>query len=150
MATLRIYLDACTLNRLTDDQGQLRIRREAQAVEEIFRLIASGRAIWVAGDAVELEIRRNPDVQRREDVLSLLPIAAERVLLTPGVRNRAIALEQAGYGAFDALHIASAEEAVADVLLTTDDRLVKQAVRRLGNPAVRVQNPLDWLEEASV
>ena len=150
MATLKLYLDACALNRLTDDQRQPRIRREAEAVEEIFHLIEVGKAVWVSGDAVELEIRRNPDVQRRQDVLGLLPIATERVAITAPVRERAITLENAGYGAFDALHVASAEQAGADVLITTDDRFLKQARRGLGEPRVQVQNPLDWLQEASL
>jgi hypothetical protein len=32
---LRLYLDACCLNRLTDDQSQSRVRNEAETVERI-------------------------------------------------------------------------------------------------------------------
>jgi hypothetical protein len=32
---LRLYLDACCLNRLTDDQNQSRVRNEAETVERI-------------------------------------------------------------------------------------------------------------------
>jgi hypothetical protein len=61
--------------------------------------------------------------------------------------ERARALEALGYGAFDALHLACAEQAAVDVLLTTDDRFIKQALRSLGNPTIQVSNPLKWLQE---
>ena len=32
---MKIYFDACSLNRLTDDQTQLRIRQEAEASETV-------------------------------------------------------------------------------------------------------------------
>jgi hypothetical protein len=50
-------------------------------------------------------------------------------------------------GAFDALHLACAEQAMVDVLLTTDDRFTHQAGRLLGNPTIRVLNPVNWLQE---
>jgi predicted nucleic acid-binding protein len=55
-------------------------------------------------------------------------------------------LERAGYGAFDALHLAVAEEFGADALLTTDDQFLKQAKRGLGKPATVVVNPLNWVQ----
>ena len=39
---MKIYLDACCLNRLTDDQSQSRIAEEAEAVERILRLLRDG------------------------------------------------------------------------------------------------------------
>lgn len=53
-------------------------------------------------------------------------------------------LEQIGYGPFDALHLAIAEDSGADVLLTTDDRFTRQANRGLGNPTIPM-NPVNWL-----
>ncbi len=40
-----------------------------------------------------------------------------------------------------------AEAADADVMLTTDDRLLKRIARNLGNPRIPVRNPLSWLKE---
>jgi len=34
-------LDVCCLNRLTDDQSQVRIREEAEAVEQVLRLVGA-------------------------------------------------------------------------------------------------------------
>jgi predicted nucleic acid-binding protein len=143
---VRIYLDACTLNRLLDDQRQPRIRREAEAVEEIFGLIQSGRASWIAGAVLEAEIMQTPDTQRRGDILALLRFADQLPHLSSRALVRATTLEQFGYGALDALHLAVAEESGADVLLTTDDRFLRQAHRGLGNPAILVMNPVNWLQ----
>lgn len=144
--SLKIYLDACALHRLLDDQTQQRIRDEAEAVEAIFRLIATKQVQWIAGAILEAEILRNPNVQIREDARMLLRFADEQPRLSNGIVTRATFLEQSGYGPFDALHLAMAENAGADVLLTTDDRFLKQARRGLGNPAVPVLNPLNWLQ----
>ena len=54
--------------------------------------------------------------------------------------------DQARYGRFDALHLAAAEEARCDWLLTTDDRFLRKAARGTGQPSVRVRNPLDYLK----
>jgi predicted nucleic acid-binding protein len=143
---MRIYLDACALNRLLDDQRQLRIRKEAEAVEEILGLVQSKQVDWIAGVVLETEIMRTPDRQRREDILALLRFADEHPRLSPQTILRAAALEQAGYGAFDGLHLAIAEDSGADVLLTTDDRFIRQGRRGVGNPAIPVMNPVNWLQ----
>jgi hypothetical protein len=53
---MRIYLDACCLSRLTDDQSQPRIREEAEAVEGILGLAREGRATWVSSAVMAIEI----------------------------------------------------------------------------------------------
>ena len=50
-----------------------------------------------------------------------------------------------GIKAFDALHIAYAEQGGADVFLSTDDRLVKVAKRNSEAINIRVENPLEAL-----
>jgi hypothetical protein len=89
---LRIYLDGCCLNRLTDDQSQPRIREEAEAIEGILRLVQDGRATWVSSRVLEIEIGRNPDLERREDVLELLVFADEVVVPGPEIAARAKSL----------------------------------------------------------
>lgn len=52
-----------------------------------------------------------------------------------------------GLRTFDALHLACAEAAGADVLLTTDDGFMRKASRGNGDPRVAVRNPLAWSQE---
>ena len=40
---MKIYLDTCALNRLTDDQTQPRILAEAKALERILDMVSSGK-----------------------------------------------------------------------------------------------------------
>ena len=40
---MRVYLDACALNRLSDDQSQPRIRAESEAVQQILSLRMLGK-----------------------------------------------------------------------------------------------------------
>ncbi len=143
----RIYLDACALNRLTDDQSQSRIQAEAEAVEGVLLLVWNGQAEWKASIVLEAEIRRNPNAAARNDVLRLISLAGELLRPYRSSIERATTLEALGYGAFDALHLVCAEQAEVDVLLTTDDRFIKQVQRGLGKPTIRVLNPVDWLME---
>jgi predicted nucleic acid-binding protein len=80
----------------------------------------------------------------RPAVLELLASTADRMILTDEAFRRADFLEKLGYGAFDALHLACAEQAQVDVLLTTDDRFIRRVRRGLGNSAVTVENPVNW------
>jgi hypothetical protein len=145
---LRVYLDTCAINRLTDDPSQMRIRLEADAMERFFRNVQSGKDFWISSSIVEYEIRRDPNPRRREDALAMLSYAKEFHLSNPTAVNRARFLKTVGYGAFDALRLAVAENSRVDLLLTTDDRFLRQAGRGLGKPSVRVANPLDYAQEA--
>jgi len=140
----KVYLDACCLNRLTYDQAQDRIREEAEAVELILRDTHSGEVQWISREALTDEINRNPNLERRLENAALLNLANVTIQVDQSAAGRAKDLEAAGYGAFDALHLACAEAAQVDVLLTTDDGFVRKASRRDGNPGVLVRNPVSW------
>ena len=94
-------------------------------------------------------MRHDPDAERRYEVEVLLLLATDTIPLDSQIVQRAMELETVGYGAFDALHLSSAEAGNA-VLLTTDDRFIKRAARAVGSPRVRVLNPVEWLREQEV
>jgi hypothetical protein len=62
---MRIYLDACCVNRLTDQQSQPRIREEAEAIERILGGVRKGTILWLSSEALIDEIERNPQIARR-------------------------------------------------------------------------------------
>jgi len=140
-------LDACCLNRLTDDQSQLRVREEAEAIEHILGMVRQGRATWVSSTILDLEISRNPDQERRNDVNSLLVLASEVVRPKTEDADRATELQKLGIRSFDALHLACAERGEVDVFLTTDDGLLSRARRHGTALRVRAENPLSWYQE---
>ena len=144
---MRVYLDACCLSRLTDDQSQARIRAEAEAVEQVLVGVRRGTVELLSSEALDDEVRRNPSMDRRVEAQTTLSLAVTSIKIDEDIALRAHSLVGLGYGPFDALHLAVAESAAADVLLTTDDRFLKRTARKLGNPRIPVQNPLSWIKE---
>ncbi len=110
---MRLYFDACCISRLTDDQSQPRVLREAEAA----------------------------------DAETILAFIHEFVKLDDKTVERSLYLRGKGFSELDALHLACAESAQVDVFLTTDDRLIRRANRLRTVLAVRVLNPLSFLEE---
>lgn len=144
---MRVYLDACALNRLFDDRSQARVRAESEAVEDILTLCFQNQVLWLASEVLEAEIWNNPNSNSRIEALKLISLSTTLVIATDALRGRAESLQTLGYGAYDALHLACAEAADADCFLTTDDRLIRRARRGLGKLSVKVQNPVDWIKE---
>ena len=102
---------------------------------------------WVASEVLAVEIANNPNLRKREATRDLLNSAHEIVLVGPTERLRSINLESLGFKPLDALHIACAESGRADILLTTDDRMLRLAKRHDAQLRVRVENPYIWLQE---
>ena len=145
---MKIYLDACCLNRATDDHTQERVRIEAEAVQNIISLVRRGVVEWMSSPVLVLEISRNLDDSRRRIALALLRFATGTVSPTSATRVRAAEIQRLGFGSFDALHLAVAEQGEVGVFLTTDDRLLRSARRCHSLLHLRVENPVSWYLEA--
>jgi len=55
---MRVYLDACCVSRVTDDQSQARICEEAEPVEQVLGGIRCGTFELLCSEALEDEVRR--------------------------------------------------------------------------------------------
>ena len=146
---MKVYLDMCVYNRPFDDQAQVRIRIESEAILLLLQAVQDGRIEMASSTAIEYENARNPDQQRRQAVLDLLRLATRTVEVGTREERRAETLTQEGLGAYDALHVACAESIGADVLLTTDDGLHRWARGKVGM-SLQVSNPVDWIREVLV
>ena len=144
----RIYLDVCCLQRPFDDQRQVRVHLEAEAVKLILAQVEAGDLIWIGSEVVEYEISQNPDPERALKAMLLAAYAGVRVSIGADERARAGELELLGFTGFDALHLACAESAGA-IFLTTDDKLLRGAARLTDDIRVQVANPLEWLRRRS-
>jgi predicted nucleic acid-binding protein len=71
------------------------------------------------------------------------------VALTDAEVERAREIKAMGFLTYDALHLACAEQSGVDVFLTTDDRIIRVAMRHAEKLRIRVANPLDWLLEVT-
>ena len=142
---MKIYLDACCLNRPFDDHGQERIRLESEAVITI--LGRSKTLTLLTSEIVDLEISKIPDEDRKQKVRLLSSISKMNIAIDDEIISRAMELNKMGFKSFDAFHIACAEKGQADALLTTDDHLLKKASSLGQSIKVRLENPLRWLME---
>jgi predicted nucleic acid-binding protein len=143
----RIYLDTCSLNRPFDNQKQLRIRLESEAILYTLAKCEAQQWQWISSTALEIEIAQIPDSTRRNRLTLIINGAAEFFRVDRPTVLRAHNLESLGFQSFDALHIACAESAKTDVFLTTDDRLLKVALRHSNEITIPVMNPLVWLDK---
>jgi len=143
----KIYFDTCCINRPFDDQTQVRVRLEAEAVLGILSRVENGEWEWIGSEVLMDEIEQTPDAQRLSRVKLLSDFVQIIVEIDEKEVKRAKELQKEGFQVFDALHIACAESAKVDVFLSTDDRLLKQAKRISKRLHIRVENPLVWVEE---
>lgn len=142
-----IYLDVCCLNRPFDDQTQDRVHLEAEAILSI--LNHSRMAGWsvIGSDAIDYEISKMPDNDKRLMVQILSTMHDAHVRVDAGVERRALELKRSGLKPLDALHVACAERGKAEILLTTDDNLLSKALKNRRTLKVKVENPLRWVME---
>jgi predicted nucleic acid-binding protein len=139
---LRVYIDVCCLNRPFDNQAQDKVRLESEAVISILKRCGDIDVDWelIGSAIIALEVSKNHDTIKRQKVLLLHEIAAEKIKLNEAVKSLAADFRKSNVKQFDSLHLAIAEYAKADVFLTTDGRLIKAALR--SDIKVRVANPL--------
>ena len=115
----------------------------------IIERVEEGRWNLISSAALDFELAKIPDPQRRARTQRLLAIARESIPI--GSSEKALAETiRAGTAlhGLDALHLACAQNLRADVFLTTDDALPRAAGRiPAGTLTVMVANPLPWLTD---
>lgn len=144
---MKVYLDACCLNRPFDDQSQDRIRLESEAIIIILNLLYKGEWKWIGSEALEIEIENNPNIENRNYVKRIANFVHKNRKIQNKELIRAKQLEEVGFKSFDAMHIACAESEKVDVFLTTDDKLLKLAKRNKNTLNIDIANPVLWLTE---
>ena len=120
---------------------------EAVAVLSILTRVENGEVSSVSSTVVQTEINNNSNQELRLRLQELGNAATEFVRVEQEQIERADALQKLGFHLFDALHLACAETAGASIFLTTDDRLLRLALRTQEQLTVRVANPATWLME---
>ena len=140
-------MDVCCLNRPFDDQEQDRVHLEAEAVLLILKHCESGKWQWFSSAVVSQEVDNIPNCDRKNRIKELLKEASKFIPLSSTAVERGEELKEIGLKTYDALHVACAEQAQVDVLLTTDDRLLRVAIRSAHKLKVRIENPLMWLQK---
>jgi len=144
---VKVYVDACCLNRPFDDQSQDRIKLETEAVLSILNYCQAGEWTLIGSEVIDLEISKIPDDERRKKVSLLVSIARSKVIIDEEIEKWATEIGRLKFRSFDALHIACAKKSEADIMLTTDDNLLKKALQNINFLKIRIENPVKWLME---
>lgn len=123
---MRLYLDLCCFNRPYDDQTQSRIRIETEAKVIIQQKLKEGECELLWSSILDFECSKNPFPEHRMAIMSWRQMACAVVMADPPVLDEARRLMAYGVSEFDALHAASSMAGKADLLVTSDDRLLKR------------------------
>ena len=123
---MNIYLDTSALNRIFDDQSQPRIFLEASAMLLVFGLIEKRIISIVSSEVLIYENSRNPYVEKKLFVTSVLQKARVIQTLNDDLAKRAAEIEELGVKGLDALHLACAERLKAAYFVTCDDRIIRK------------------------
>lgn len=143
-----VYLDVCSLCRPFDDQDQMRIRLETDAVMLILGHVRSKDLTLVVSPAHDLEVAAIEDPAEREQVQALLRQIGTRLSLDlVRARPRAEELIRHKLGTVDAAHLALAEQTGSD-FVTCDDHLLRQC-RRL-QPRIWFGTPVAYCEKENL
>ncbi len=150
MEQLTLYLDLNLYCRTFNDQTQLRMYREARAVDIIFNRASRQRYKIYWSYLLHVENSLNQNLIERRIVMRQSTFCFCSILPANDIRRLANQIQTlSSISRYDAEHIACAELAGCDYLLTGDDRLLRQfnrlKVRRVLSLQVTLQNPVDFL-----
>jgi predicted nucleic acid-binding protein len=117
---------------------------EAVGVVTIMALIGAKQIRSINSFVLDYENRKNPNPERRPFIEKLLAESSEFIPSNDSITKRALELEKKGIMGMDALHIACAEQAMADYFVSCDDVLVKR-LGRVEDLKVRVLGLLEFI-----
>lgn len=139
---MRIYMDVCCINRPFDDQTEDRIRMEAEAILAILKRCLFDWTL-IGSEAIDYEISKIPNVEKRRKAERIMSISREKIIVDEAIAAKASEIEKLGLKPTDALHLSCAERS-ADVMLTTDDEIIRTAQKNTCLN-ITVMNPVRWL-----
>ncbi len=147
MTKMRIlYLDVCTLCRPFDDQYQLRIRLETDAVLLILRYIEKG---LYRATVSPVHMEEVAAIKATEERLAIEELLRRFDTSNPDfdigmARTRVEMLCAAGFGIADAAHVAFAEQ-TANFFITCDDKLLKRCKK--SDLSILACNPIEFVSQ---
>ena len=134
----------CCFNRPYDDQGQARIKLEAEAKLEIQDWIRNEKTELVWSSVLDLENSQNQDEEIRLRIELWSGFAIVSISISDAIGKAAEGYEAIGIKPMDPLHVACAVVGEAEVFLTTDRGIVK---RRDQLSEIRILNPVELMLE---
>ncbi|MDR2591902.1 MAG: PIN domain-containing protein [Chitinispirillales bacterium] len=142
--TLVVYIDNCCNSRLFDGDPSPKVNAQADKIRLIINNRKKDGYIVIGSFVGEAEISKIPDDEKRRAAeQSYKESIDDNIQYSPQIIVRARKLESMGLKPMDARHLAAAEAAGADFLLTTDEKFIKRCAKN-NLTAVKVIDPLDF------
>ena len=153
MHNLNIYLDLNNYYRVFDDQTQLRIKREAVAVNKIFQLIDSSKHKLYGSFALQNENDKNTYLKNKlhvQVIFSKWSFYIKFNLKIIEIAEKIIELSNAG--TYDALHLGCAVLNNCEYFITCDDRFIRTINTNTDKlqgiiGITKIINPVDFIEK---
>jgi predicted nucleic acid-binding protein len=137
-------MDTCCYKRPFDDQTQDRIYLETEIILSIIAKCDRGEWVLLSSEVLEYEFSNDKDAERGQYMIALYCDNSNVFPLTDDIKRRAHELQTYGVKLLDSLHLATAEYANADVLLTVDDQFFNSAKR--ADSKIKVIRPKEFME----
>ncbi len=143
---MKIYLDNCCYNRIFDDRSNSQIYFERNSVMLILELIEKASVELVGSEMLIKEMNEVNDSYKKFLLQMMYGLCSEEIRVNSAILDRAEEIRHTSNIKYkDSIHLACAEAAKADALLTTDKKFINNAKRiRIGT---RIMNPNQWLVE---
>jgi len=138
---MKVYLDNCCYNRPFDNQSNIVVKLEAEAVSFIQERIKLGKLDIVWSYIMDYENSFNPFEDRLISIEKWRQFAKEDVNTNDEIVKQAENLTSLNIKKKDALHIACALYAKCQYFLTTDLKLLNKTVE-----GISIINPVDFLK----
>ena len=143
---MRIYLDNCCYNRVLDDRSYFQIYYERNSVLLIFELIEKLEIEMIGSEMLAKEIDDTVDAYKKSVLQMLYALCNEEISVDADILTRAEEIRHLSNIKYkDSIHLACAEAAKADALLTTDRKFMNNSNRI--KTYMKVMNPSEWLLE---
>jgi predicted nucleic acid-binding protein len=142
---MKIYLDNCCYNRPFDDQSDIVVKLEAEAVSFIQEQVKCEKLDLVWSYIMDYENSFNPFEDRQISIEKWQKYAKEDVDADEKIVKQAENIMSLNIKKKDALHIACALYAKCQYFITTDLRLLNKTV-----DGILIINPIDFLKVKGV
>jgi len=144
---MRLYIDICCYSRLYDDQKQVKIYMESEAILNIINISKKNNDEIIGSPALDLEIEQIDDTEKRNKIKYFYELTkTEETDYSINIFNRVKEIsEQIKIKTLDSFHLSFAEDSNADILLTTDVKFEKACSKM--NLKIKVINPIKYLME---
>jgi len=128
---MKLYLDNCCFNRPFDDQSQLTVRLETEAVLFIQHKIKEAKADLAWSSILDFEIKKSPFESRRDAINEFRKFAFTIVEVTSPMQQEASVFQSRGLAIVDSLHLVCAISAGCEYFITVDKGILKKPVSKI-------------------